>query len=127
MTGRNGSGRGQGDGRAGHDGRGGSGRKGRGAGYSSQGKPKSTKVGLCKELESRIFDYGGHGAANTMWVTQEKILQYVGLKFGEDIANELKKKTTMALNPPKYSDAIELRHGEYQKLVRKKQTTHKQL
>jgi hypothetical protein len=57
-------------------------------------------------------------------VTQEKILQYVGLKFGEDIANKLKKKTTMALTPPKYSYAIELRHGEYQKLVRKKQTTH---
>jgi hypothetical protein len=107
MTGRNNGGQGQGNGRAGRNGRGGSGRKGRGAGYSSQGKPKSTKVGLCKELEGHIFDYGGHGAADTMRVTQEKILQYLGLKFGEDIANELTNKATMVLNPPKYSAVIE--------------------
>jgi hypothetical protein len=87
MTRRNNGGQGQGNRRAGRDGCGSSGRKGRGEGYSSQGKPKSTNVGLCKELEGHIFDYGGHGAANTMQVTQEKILQYVGLKFGEDIAN----------------------------------------
>jgi len=74
MTGRNG-GQGQGDGRAGSNGRGGSGRKGRGSGYSSGGIPKITKMGLCKELEGHIFDYGGHGAADTMRVTQEKIQQ----------------------------------------------------
>ena len=75
MTGTKAGGQGQGNRCVGHDGRGVSGRKGRGAGYSSQGKPKSTKVGLCKELESHIFDYGGHGAADTMQVTQEKIQQ----------------------------------------------------
>ena len=47
MKGWNNGGQGQGDGRAGRNGCSGSGRKGRGAGYSSQGKPKSTKVGLC--------------------------------------------------------------------------------
>jgi hypothetical protein len=91
-------------------------------GYSSSGKPKSTKIGLCKELEGHIFDYGGHGAADTMRVTQEKIQQYVGLKFGDNIANEIKNKTVVVLTPPKYSDAIELRHVEYKRLVRKKQT-----
>jgi hypothetical protein len=77
-------GQGQGDGRGGHNGCGGPGRQGRGLGYSS--KPKTTKMGLYKELEGHIFDYGGHGAANTMRVTQEKVQQYVGIKFGEDIA-----------------------------------------
>ncbi len=57
------NGRGQGDGCGGRNGRGGLGRQGRGAGYSS--KLKTTKVGLCKELEGHIFDYGGHGAADT--------------------------------------------------------------
>ena len=80
-------------------------------------------MGLCKELEGHIFDYGGHGAANTMQVTQEKIQQYVGLKFGKDIANEIKNKTVVVFTPPKYYDAIELRHVEYEKMVRKKQTT----
>ena len=87
---------------------------------SSGGTPEITKMGLCKELEGHIFDYGGHGAADTMRVTQEKIQQYVGLKFGKDIANEIKNKTVVVLTPPKYSDTIELRHVEYEKLVRKK-------
>ena len=56
-------------------------------------------------------------------MTQEKIQQYVGLKSGKDIANEIKNKTVVVLTPPKYSDAIELRHVEYERLVRKKQTT----
>ena len=61
--------------------------RGRGAGYTS--KPKMLKVGLCKELENHIFDYGGSNAADLMRTTQEKITQYIGIKYGEDIANEL--------------------------------------
>ena len=113
-------GKGRVDGRAGHNGQGGAGRNGRGQGYSS--KPKTTKVGLCKELEGNVFDYGGHGAANTMRITQENIQQYVGIKYGKDIANELKNKVQVVIKPPKYSQAIELRHIEYQALVRSKQT-----
>ena len=64
-------GRGRPDGRAGRDGRGGAGRSGHGQGYST--KPKTTKVGLCKELDYHVFNYRGHGAADTMRVTQEKI------------------------------------------------------
>ena len=75
--------------------------KGQGSGYSSSSKPKSTKVGHCKGLESHIFDYGGHGAANTMRVTQEQIQQYIGHKFGKDIANKIKNKTLVVLAPPK--------------------------
>jgi hypothetical protein len=51
-----------------------------------------------------------------MRVTQEKVQQYVGIKFGEDIANK-----TGGPNPPKYSNAIQLRHQEYERLVRRKQ------
>ena len=50
-------------------------------------KPKTWKVGLCKELESNIFDYGVPNAADLMRTIQEKIEQYVGIKYGEDIAN----------------------------------------
>ncbi len=78
-------------------------------------------MGLCKELEGHIFDYGGHGAVDTMRVTQEKIQQYVGIKFGEDIANKIKNMKLVVLTPPKYSNAVELRHQEYEKLVRRKQ------
>ncbi len=63
-----GSGNGQGQGRV------------RGTGYTL--KPKTSKVGLCKELESNIFDYGVSNAANLMCTMQEKIGQYVGVKYG---------------------------------------------
>ena len=63
---------------------------GQGTGYTL--KPKSTKVGLCKELENHIFDYSVTNAADLMRTTQEKIAQYVGIKYGEDIANKLSNK-----------------------------------
>ena len=54
--------------------------RGRGVGYTS--KPKTLKVGLCKELENHIFDYGVSNAADLMRTTQEKIAQYIGIKYG---------------------------------------------
>jgi hypothetical protein len=48
--------------------------RGRGGGYTP--KPKTLKVGLCKELESHIFDYGGSNAANLMRMMQEKIAHW---------------------------------------------------
>jgi NOL1/NOP2/fmu family ribosome biogenesis protein len=56
---------------------------------------------------------------------QEKIAQYVGIKYGEDIANELSNKTTVTIQPPVYSAAIMLRHQEWEKHVRKKQVNIK--
>ena len=88
----------------------GRGGRGRGAGYAP--KPKSTKVGLCKELEHHIFDYGVPNAADLMRTSQEKIAQYAGAKFGKDIANELTNKTTVVVPPPVYSIAIQLKHQE---------------
>ncbi len=84
-------------------------------------KPKTSKVGLCKELESNIFDYGVSNAANLMRTTQEKIGQYVGIKYGEDIANELINMTTVTIPPPVYSTAILLRHQEWEWHMRRKQ------
>ena len=49
--------------------------RGCGAGYTS--KPKTLKVGLCKELENHIFNYGVFNATDLMLMVQEKITQYV--------------------------------------------------
>ncbi len=57
--------------------------RGREMGYTS--KPKTLKVGLCKELENKIFDYGVPNTADLMRTTQKKIGQYVGIKYGENI------------------------------------------
>jgi hypothetical protein len=119
MAGQN-TGKWQGDGRAGRDGCSGAGQKGHRSGYSA--KSKTTKVGLCKELESKVFHYGGYNAADTMRVTQEKIQQYVGIKYGKDIANKICNKVTMVLRPPQYFDAIVNRHQEWERHSRRKQT-----
>jgi hypothetical protein len=52
-----------------------------------------------------------------MHTTQEKIAQYVGIKYGEDIANELTNKTTVTVAPPVFSAAILLRHQEWDLLM----------
>jgi hypothetical protein len=114
------AGQGQNSGRNGRGSRKGQGQgHGRGTGYTS--KPKMSKVGLCKELENNIFDYGIPNAANLMCTTQEKIGQYVGIKYGEDIANELTNKATVTISPPVDSTAILLRHQELERHVRRKQ------
>jgi hypothetical protein len=56
-----------------------------------------------------------------MRTMQEKIRQYVGIKYGEDIANELTNKTTETIPPSVYSTAILLRHQEWKRHVRRKQ------
>jgi hypothetical protein len=70
------------------------------------------KDGLCKEPENNIFNYGVPNATNLMRTMQEKIGQYIGIKYGEDIANELTNKATVTIPPPVYSTAILQRHPE---------------
>jgi hypothetical protein len=84
-------------------------------------KPKPSKVGLCKELESNIFNYSVSNAADLMRTMQENIGQYIGIKYGEDIANKLTNKTTVTIPPLVYSTAILLRHQEWERHVRRKQ------
>jgi FMN-dependent NADH-azoreductase len=61
------------------------------------------------ELQHHIFDYGVANAANLMHTTQEKIARYVGVKYGEDISNEVTNKTTVVVAAPMYSAAILIR------------------
>ncbi len=56
-----------------------------------------------------------------MRTMQEKIGQYIGIKYGEDIANKLTNKATVTIPPPVYSTAILLRHQEWERHVRRKQ------
>ncbi len=95
--------------------------QGRGCGTGYTSKPKTSKVGLCKEPENNIFDYDVPNATNLMCTTQEKIGQYFAIKYGEDIANKLTNKATVTIRPPVYSTVILLRHQEWERHVRRKQ------
>ncbi len=100
MNGQGGRGRG---GRGGRAGRGPGG--GRGNAYTG-GRVKTTKVGLCKDLEGNVFDFGTTSAANQMRITQEKIAQFIGAKYGENIANKLQNKTRIVFSAPAYLSAM---------------------
>ena len=85
-----------------------SGRTGRGPGGSrgnsySGSKSKSAKAGLCKDLKNHVFDFGTPSAADQMRLMQEKIAQYIGTKYGEDISNELQNKLRVVIPTPSYS------------------------
>ena len=108
---------------AGHGaGRGGAGRGsgGRGQSYAAN-KISTKKVGLCKDLEGNIFDYGTETAANLMRTMQEKLIQYAGTKFGGDIANKLQNRMTVVIPPPTYSIAVMARHPACKTLVCRQQ------
>jgi hypothetical protein len=116
MSGRGGRGRG---GRGGHAGRGPGGS--RGNAYTG-GRVKTMKVGLCKDLEGNVFDFRTTSPADQMQILQEKIAQYIGAKYGEDIANELQNKTRIVLSAPAYPSTTMTRHALRFALVRSQQT-----
>jgi hypothetical protein len=80
-----------------------------------------TKVGLCKDLEGNVFDFGTTFAADQMQILQEKIAQYIGAKYGEDIANKLQNKTRIVLSAPAYPSTTMTQHALWIALVRSQQ------
>ena len=109
------SGRSGGRGGRGTAGRGGRGR-GRGSSYSAQSG--TAKKGLCGTLGTNVFDYGTKGAADQMRTSWEKLVQYVGTNYGQDICNELQNTTTVVIPEPTHSDEVMLRHAQREAMVR---------
>jgi hypothetical protein len=117
MSGRGGRGRGA---RGGHAGRGLGG--GRGNNYTGS-RVKAMKVGLCKDLKGNVFDFRTTSAADQMRIMQEKIAQYIGAKYGEEIANKLQNKIRIVFSAPAYPSAMMTQHALQIALVRSQQTT----
>jgi phage tail tape-measure protein len=44
------------------------------------------KSGLCVTLRSNVYDYGHNAAADQMRTSWEKLVQYVGTNYGQDIS-----------------------------------------
>ena len=70
----------------------------------------NNKTGLTKELEGHIFDFGTANSADKMKTTQEKIADYVGIKYGDDVASELINRVRVILAPPEYPAEATERH-----------------
>jgi hypothetical protein len=104
---------GRNNGRGGCGGCGGGGRGGcsRGQGQNYTVSANAAKKGLCANLGTNVFDYGHKSAADQMRISWEKLAQYVGTNYGQDISNELQNNTTVILVEPVHTDDVLLKHS----------------
>ena len=120
------AGRGTGkSGRSGGRNPGGRGRGGRNAGRSSTTTTttttKSAQKGLCAELEGNVFDIGQRASADLLRTTLEKVIQFVGTKYGEDIADEIESRTLSTLAAPQHTAEVLRKHAAKTTLKRTQQ------
>jgi hypothetical protein len=72
-------------------------------------------------LGTNVFDYGQKSAADQMRNSWEKLAQYVGTNYGQDISDELQNKITVILVEPVQTDYVLLKHGLRETIIRKGQ------
>jgi ribosomal protein L15 len=105
MSGRGGR-RNNGRGGRGRGGRGERGR-GRGRGQNYTGLANTKKKGMCANLGTNVFDYGQKTAADIMRTSWDKLVQYVGTNYGQDISNELQNKIYVdIIEPVHYAEVL---------------------
>ena len=68
-----------------------------------------------------MFDFRTTSVADQMRITQENIAQYIGAKYGEDIANKLQNKLRIVLSAPAYPSTTMTQHALWIVLVRSQQ------
>jgi protein-disulfide isomerase-like protein with CxxC motif len=78
----------------------------------------STRKGLCDALGANVFDYGQKAAADQMRTTWEKITDYVGTTYAQDICNELQNKSTVILDQPTHTAAVLQRNAAREAAIR---------
>jgi hypothetical protein len=57
-----------------------------------------------------VFEYGQKSAADQMRTSWEKLAQYAGTNYGQDISNKLQNKITVILVEPVHTDDVLLKH-----------------
>ena len=91
--------------------------RGHGRGSSYTGTTSAPKKGLCTTLSANIFDYGTKGTADQMRTSWEKLMQYIGTNYGQDISNELQNKAVIMLAKPTHSAAVLARHAACEMMI----------
>jgi hypothetical protein len=99
-------------------GRGGRGGRSRGRGQNYTGSTNAAMKGICANLGTNVFDYGQKYAADQMRTSWEKLAQYVGTNYGQDISNELQNKITVILVEPMHTDDVLLKHSLRETMIR---------
>jgi hypothetical protein len=71
----------------------------------------AARKGLFANLGTNVFDYGQKYAADQMRTSWEKLEQYVGTNYGQDISNKLQNKITVILVEPVHTDDVLLKQS----------------
>ena len=85
--------------------------RGHGRGQNYTGTRMVAKSGLCAALGNNVFDYGHRAAADQMQTSWEKLVQFVGTNYGQDISNELQNKIPVMLTKPVHTPEVLARHA----------------
>ena len=100
-------------------GRGGRG-QGRGKPHAGRGAGGITTVklqGLCPALGENVFTYGEKGSADQIKTTKEKIFQYVGIQYKNDINTEVLNQTEFIIPKPEHSQETLDEHDDHVKKI----------
>jgi hypothetical protein len=73
-----------------------------------------------------VFDYGQKFAADQMRTSWEKLVQYVGTNYGQDINNELQNKVWVVLTEPVHTDYVLAIHSVREVMIQNGQLNIKQ-
>ena len=65
-----------------------------------------------------MFDYGQKSAADQTRTSWEKLVQYVGTNYGQDIGNNLQNKITVNLVEPVHTPEVTARHSIQERTIR---------
>jgi hypothetical protein len=65
-----------------------------------------------------VLDYGQKSAADQMCTSWEKLVQYVGTNYGQDINNELQNKVWVILTEPVHTNDVLPRHSVMEVMIR---------
>jgi hypothetical protein len=80
-------------------------------GQNYTGARMVAKSGLCAALSNNVFNYGHRAAADQMRTLREKLVQFIGTNYRQDISNELQNKIPVMLTKPVHTLEILARHA----------------
>jgi hypothetical protein len=84
---------------------------------------KASKAGACKDLEGHIFTIGSVNKSkdgDMLCTSMEKMATYIGMKYGNNAAQEWKSSKKIVLQEPAYLQAILVRHADRVKATRER-------
>jgi hypothetical protein len=72
---------------------------------------------MCGNLGTNVFAYGQKSTADLMRTSWEKLVQYVGTNYGQDIRNELQNKISVDIIEPVHSAEVLRKHGLRESMI----------